>query len=351
VDPDSGRAQRVSHPRRDDVLDLFSKRLLVVSGKGGVGKTVVSSALALLASRQGKNVLLIKMDDQGRTSQLFGTPPLGDRVMPLREGISAVNLDPKTVAYDWILSQLKIKRLVRHIVDSRLFDSWFRVSPAIKEMISLGKVASLVDERTWWRKDPVWDLVIFDAPATGHGLGLLRLPEQASKLLIGPLRKNALAVQALLENPTLTSLVLVTIPEEMPVNEVVHFYEEAKKRTQVTLSCLILNAAFPRRVQGAEPSDLGAAFSTPAGEGALRALLGGRVGASEARASLLRAAEWSQVRGALTERYRGELNARVGLPLLELPSIFAEQFGFAELEQVAACLGEALAAPAAEPVA
>lgn len=327
------------------MLDLFSKRLLVVSGKGGVGKTVISSALALLAARRGKNVLLVKMDDQGRTSQLFGTPPLGDRIMPLREGISAVNLEPKTVAADWILSQLKIKRLVRHIVDSRLFEAWFRVSPAIKEMICLGKVASLVDERTWWRQEPVWDLVIFDAPATGHGLGLLRLPEQASKLLIGPLRKNALAVQALLENPTLTSLVLVTIPEEMPVNEVVHFHEEARKRTQVTASCLVLNGAFPRRVQGAEAAELEVALATPAGAKALHALLGGRVDDAEARAALLRASEWSQVRGGLTERYRGELKSRVGLPMVELPYVFAEQFGMNELEQVATCLGEALEAP------
>lgn len=323
-------------------LDLFSKRLLVVSGKGGVGKTVVSSALGLLAARRGKNVLLVKMDDQGRTSQLFGSAPLGDQVLQLREGISAINLDPKTVAAEWIQSQIKIKRLVRHIVDSRLFESWFKVSPAIKEMICLGKVSSLVDERTWWRQTPVWDLVIFDAPATGHGLGLLRLPEQASKLLIGPMRKNALAVQALLENPTLTGLVLVTIPEEMPVNEVVHFHDEARARTNVPMSCLVLNAAFPRRLQEASVEQVDAALASPPGAAALHALFGGRLDAPGARAALLAAAERNQVRGALTERYREELKTRVALPLLELPHVFAEQFGFAELEQVAACLGDAL---------
>lgn len=325
-------------------LDLFSKRLLVISGKGGVGKTVVSSALGLLAARRGKNVLLVKMDDQGRTSQLFGTPPLGDQVMALREGISAVNLDPKTIAAEWIHSQLKIKRLVRHIVDSRLFEAWFKVSPAIKEMICLGKVSSLVEERTWWRQTPVWDLVIFDAPATGHGLGLLRLPEQASKLLIGPMRKNALAVQAMLENPVLTSLVLVTLPEEMPVNEVVHFHDEARARTNVPMSCLILNAAYPRRLQEAPLEAVDAALRTPAGTAALDELFGGRLEPAAARAALLQAAERNQVRGELTERYREELRARVALPLLELPHVFAEQFGFAELEQVATCLGEALEA-------
>lgn len=328
-------------------LDLFSKRLLVVSGKGGVGKTVVSSALGLLAARQGKNVLLVKMDDQGRTSQLFGAPPLGDEVLSLREGISAINLDAKTVAAEWIHGQLRIKRLVRHIVDSRLFESWFKVSPAIKEMICLGKVSSLVEERTWWRHTPVWDLVIFDAPATGHGLGLLKLPEQASKLLIGPLRKNTLAVQAMLENPTLTSLVLVTIPEEMPVNEAVHFHDEARARTKVALSCLVLNAAAPRRLQGASLEQLEAALTTAPAAAALHDLFGGRLDGPAARAALLRAAERSQVRGALTEHYREELRARVALPLLELPQLFAEQFGFAELEQVAACLGDALAGAAA----
>lgn len=320
-------------------MDLFSKRLLVVSGKGGVGKTVISSALALIGARRGKRVLLVKMDDQGRTSQLFGTPPLSDRIEPLKDGVSAVNLDPKTIVADYLVRQLRIKRLVQAIVDSRLFAAWFRVSPAIPEMISLGKVEALVDEKSWWRSAPVWDLVVFDAPATGHGLGILRLPEQASKLLIGGMRKNALAVQALLEDKRTTSLLLVTLPEEMPVNEAVHFYEEARSKTRVPLAALVLNGAHPRRVAAGEAAlaEVDAALAAASGQAALAS-----VGADAP--AVRRASELSQTRAELTDRYRAELDRRLPLPRVEVPHLFAEKFGLPELEQVASILEPALAA-------
>lgn len=322
-------------------LDLLSKRLIVVSGKGGVGKTVISSALGLLASRQGLNVLLIKIDDQGRTAQLFESEPLGDQVRPLRENVSAVNLDPITVVSEFLQRQLRVKTLVRHIVGSTLFQNWFRVSPAIKEMILLGRVWALVEERSWWRNRPTWDLVIFDAPATGHGLGLLGLPEQASKLLIGPMRSNALAVKALLQNPLTTSVVLVTIPEEMPVNETVHFYEQAKQQLDTPLAAVILNAVPPRRLDGDDPAPATAALQGPAGRAALGRLLGD---AEAARRAVTEAVRWSVERRALAERYREELRERVPLPLLEVPHLFAESFGFAELELVAGALDRALTA-------
>lgn len=323
---------------------LFDKRLLIVSGKGGVGKTVVSSALALIASSQGKNVLLVKMDDQGRLAELFGVEAVTDQVGPLRENVSALNIDPITVVSDYFLKQLRIRRLVRHITDSRLFQNWFRVSPAIKEMVCLGKVWDLVEEKTWWRQTPVWDLVVFDAPATGHGLGLLRLPEQASKLLIGPMRRNALGVQAMLQDHATTSLILVTLPEEMPVNETIHFYERVKAEVDMPLACVVLNGAFPRRFADDDEGALAAALAAPSIQAAGQALLEGTAPAAELQAALGEAAEYSRARRALTERYAGELRQRVALPVVEVPYVFSETFGFAELEVVAGELSRGLGA-------
>ncbi len=320
---------------------LLDRRLVVVSGKGGVGKTVISSALALIASSQGKNVLLVKMDDQGRVAQLFGVPELADRVTPLRENVSGIQLDPATIVADYFHRQLRIRRLVDHIMRSRLFQNWFRVSPAIKEMICLGKVWDLVEESSWWRQTPVWDLVIFDAPATGHGLGLLRLPEQASKLLMGPMRKNALGVQALLENPKLTALLLVTIPEEMPVNEAIHFYDQARATLGVTLAGVVLNQVYPQR---ASAEALAQAEAELAGEPAARAL-GALLGSGEVaagRTAVLEAVRYSADRRAMTERYREQLRGAIDLPLIEVPHVFAESFGMAELEVVTASVVRAL---------
>ena len=319
-------------------VDLLEKRLLVISGKGGVGKTVVSSALAVLAAKQGKRVLLVKLDDQGRTQQLFETDhELGDQITPLdAEGrISGINLDPKTVVADYFRRQLKIRRIAEHIVNSRLFEAWFRVSPAIKEMILLGKVWSLVEERTRWTKKQVWDLVVFDAPATGHGLGYLRLPEQASKLLIGPMRTNALAVGSMLANTKTTGVLVVTIPEEMPVNEAIHFVDEARGGINVHLSGLVLNAAFPQRFAPAQLEQVEVLAGSAPGQ-AVGAVVGGSAEA------LLEAARYSAQRGALTERYRDQLRERVDdVPLFEVPYVFAERFGRAQLEQVAGHLAAA----------
>ena len=320
-------------------LDLFSKRLLVISGKGGVGKTVISSALGLIGSSLGKNVLLVKMDDQGRTGALFGRPALTDRIAPLRENVSGVNLDPRTIVADYFHAQLRIKRLVRHIMDSTLFKAWFRVSPAIKEMTVLGKVWSLVEESTWWRQKPVWDLVIFDAPATGHGLGLLRLPEQASKLLIGPMRTNALGVQAMLQNQQLTSLLLVTLPEEMPVNETIHFYDQARATLKMPLAGVVLNGAVPARIEGNSLEAVEALVQEAPAQAAFESM----VGRGDAAADALRtAATYSRARRELTERYAAELRAKVDLPLVEVPYLFTESFGFPELEQVSESLAASL---------
>jgi anion-transporting ArsA/GET3 family ATPase len=322
--------------------ELLDRRLVVVSGKGGVGKTVISSALGLLASRQGKNVLLVKMDDQGRTAQLFGVTELGERVTPLRESVSGIHLDPAAIVADYFHRQLRIRRLVHHIMQSRLFQNWFRVSPAIKEMICLGKVWDLVEERSWWRQAPVWDLVVFDAPATGHGLGLLQLPEQASKLLMGPMRTNALGVQAMLENPRTTSLLIVTIPEEMPVNEAIHFYDQARAKLGVQLAGVILNQVYPERLDEAA---LARADAVLAGEGATRALtglLGEPFDPPAARAAVREAASYSHDRRLMTERYREQLRTAIDLPLYEVPHVFAESFGWTELERVSAALGRAL---------
>jgi anion-transporting ArsA/GET3 family ATPase len=322
------------------VPDLLAKRLVIVSGKGGVGKTVISSALGLVAARRGKRVLLVKMDDQGRTAQLFGTPPLGDRVMKLTDEISAIQVDPVTVVADYLKKQLKVRRLVDMIVTSDLFQNWFRVSPAIKEMISLGKVQSLVEETSFWRRKATYDLVIFDAPATGHGLGLLRLPEQASKLLIGGMRKNALSVQALLQDHRSTSLVLVAIPEEMPVTETIHFYEGAQA-IGMPLGCVVLNGAHADRCSAEQVEALAA---SPAAAAAVRSLVGATAGSgAEAgalddgaiAAALTRAGSRSVSQRQLTERYAAQLRAEVALPLLEVPHLATESFGMDDLKRIA----------------
>lgn len=321
------------------MLSLLERRLLLVSGKGGVGKTMISAALARLAARAGKRVLLVNMEGQGRTAQLFGVDRLQSEPTELAPGVWGAVLDPKDVAFQFILRQLKVRRLVRHIVDSNLFDAWFRVSPAIKEMICLGRVWSFTEDKSRWRKTPTWDLVVFDAPATGHGLGLLQLPEQAGKLLLGPMRTRALEVQAMLEDRARTGTVLVTIPEDLPVNEALHFHRELTGTLGMALDLLVLNMAFPDRFGGEAP-DLEHLLGSEAGARALTRLLGPSADTPAAVAAV----RASCARGTRTRGYARELAEGTGQPVAEVPFVYAEHFGLEELTQVEDTLARALEA-------
>src|SRR5271167_4151135 len=103
-------------------VSLLDKRLLIVTGKGGTGKSVVAGALAHLASRQGKNVLLVEMDTEDRLGDLFETAQIGDKIAPLRDNISAIDLAPRTVLEDFFRSHVKVKAVYGPILDSRLFN-------------------------------------------------------------------------------------------------------------------------------------------------------------------------------------------------------------------------------------
>ncbi len=327
-------------------MDLFEKRLLIVTGKGGVGKSVLSAALGHIASRRGKNVLIVEMDAQDRLGDLFETERVTDKIAPLRENVSAINLAPRTVLEDFFRSHVKVKAVYGPILDSRLFNYFFEAAPALRELVCLGKVYKLVEDRSWWSARPRWDLIVFDAPSTGHGLGLLDVPESASHILLGSLKASALKIQEMFRDPAITALNIVTLPEEMPVNEAVMLHEGARDKLAMPFGYLFLNTVFPERLSADEARELDAAP-----EGALDDAARAAFGAEGAgAASGLRAAvHFERERAALTSRYRKEVRERIDLPCVEVPYIFTERFGFAEVERVARIIEPLLAAPQRVP--
>lgn len=321
-------------------MDLFEKRLHIVTGKGGVGKSTVAAALAHLASRRGKNVLLVEMDTDDRLGDLFETAPVGDRIVPLRENISAIDLSPRTVLEDFFRSQVRVKAIYGPILDSRLFNYFFEAAPALRELVCLAKLYKLVEDRSWWSSRPRWDVIVFDAPATGHGLGLLNVPEASSHILLGGLRTSALKVRDMFRDPSLTALDIVTIPEEMPVNEAVMLYQGARDDLRIPFGYLFLNSVYPERLSDAEARELeGLAPSVL--EPAARAAFG-EAGA-QAASGLGAAVRFERERAALSARYRKEVRDRIDLPVVELPYLFTERFGFAEVERMASVIDEQLA--------
>jgi len=286
------------------------------------------------------------MDTEDRLGDLFESAPVTDKIAPLRDNISAIDLAPRTVLEEFFRSHVKVKAVYGPILDSRLFNYFFEGAPALRELVCLGKVWRLVEDRSWWTSRPKWDLIVFDAPATGHGLGLLNVPEAASHLLLGALKTSALKVRDMFRDPAVTALNIVTMPEEMPVNEAVMIHDGARGALGIPLGYLFLNSVFPERLsldEAREVESLSQEALLPAANAAFGAANGG------AASGLREAVRFERERGALSAHYRKEVRERIDLPAIEIPYIFTERFGLRELERVANVIEGAIFAPRRVP--
>lgn len=192
---------------------MLDKRLLVVSGKGGVGKSAVSAALAQLATRHGKRVLLIDMgESEGLTSHL-ATGELSFEPREVRPGLYAMRMIRSDALLEYLTIQLSLRGLNRFSALARAFDALATAAPAVREIISIGKVLWEVRERQW-------DLVIADAPPSGQIGSYLRAPRSISELVpTGRIERQAAWMGHTLADPASTALILVNLAEELPTTE------------------------------------------------------------------------------------------------------------------------------------
>jgi len=225
--------------------DLLSRRLIFVMGKGGVGKTTISIALAVAAQRFNKKVLLAELGDTDAIGRLYAGQTLSETPRQLASGIWGARVDAKTELKAYVRAHLPSKFIARKIIRSQLFNYLFEAVPGLKEVMSLG--------RLWrWEKQDhhlsgtSFDLIIVDAPATGHALSLLRLPDLLIKMIrVGPLTKQLRIVGHLLKNSQKTAIALVTLPEELPVNETVELYSMANDSLDMTVAAIFINSVYP----------------------------------------------------------------------------------------------------------
>jgi anion-transporting ArsA/GET3 family ATPase len=306
------------------VRTLLDRRLIFVTGKGGVGKTTVAAALGLVAARAGRRVVVCEVAAQERITGIFGMPPTGFAEAEVEPGLSAFSANPDDSIREWLYYQLHSRTLAGLLGGSRIFQYLAAAAPGLAEMVTIGKLWELAQlERKAPRAAP-YDLVIVDAPATGHGLALLRAPRTFSEIArVGPIHRQAETIDAFIHDPALTAVVAVALAEEMPVSETIDLERRLEEELDLSLERVLVNAVVPERLKAADAQRLEAAEETsPQARRAIDAALAAHEMARAQRSQLARLR-------------RGLDTASLTLPHLLTPDVARDDVGrlAAELER------------------
>lgn len=299
---------------------------MVVTGKGGVGKTTVAATLGLLAARRGKRTVVCEVAEQERLAALFGIAGVGHEERELAPGLHAVSVQPGRAKEEWLRHQLKSATLAGALGGSRVFQYLTAAAPGLSELVTIGKVWDLaqLQRRTG---DKVFDLAIVDAPSTGHGLAMLRAPSTyASVARVGPISRQAGIIDSFLHDPGSTAVLVVALAEEMPVSETIEFERRLIEELGMAVEHVVVNAVYPQRFAAEEAERLGSldGRAFPSASAALRAAL----------------AEHERARGQRSQLRR--LRRQVKAPVATLPYLFEPELGRVEVERLANELGRRL---------
>jgi anion-transporting ArsA/GET3 family ATPase len=294
-----------------------SARVMIVAGKGGVGKTTVTATLATAAAGAGLSVLIVEVEGKSGLAACFGRPPLGYEETELAPRVRGRTLTPDEALVDYLESH-GLRRISKRLVRSGALEVVSSAVPGMKDILVLGKVKALELERAA-------DLILIDAPAAGHAITFLMSPRGLGDAVrVGPVSKQSTDVIEMLSDPLRCQVMLVTVPEETPVNELVDTAFQLEDRIGVQLGPVVVNACYP------DPG-------VPASVDEIQRLadeLGVFVSPREAN-DLVAAAEFRRERHALQLEQADRLAARLPLPQVRLPFLFTAELGPPEIDTLA----------------
>ncbi|MFN0062013.1 MAG: ArsA family ATPase [Myxococcaceae bacterium] len=238
--------------------DLLRQRLWIVSGKGGVGKTTLSAALALAAHQQGRRTLVCQVGAEERIAPLLGHPRCGPVLKEIEPNLWAVAITPEEALHEYGLMVLRFERVSKAVFENKLVQQFVRFLPSLAELMMLGKVLFHVREKSdsqAWR----FDTIVLDAPATGHAVSFLGVPQALLDTVPkGPLFDQAQTMRNVLVDPKTTAAILATLPEEMPVNEALELHQTLTERLAIRVGGILLNAFEAERFLPEEMAQLSA---------------------------------------------------------------------------------------------
>ena len=285
-----------------------------MTGKGGVGKSTAAISMGLVAARRGLRTVVAELSSQDRVQRLFHHEVGPFSEIELADRLFTISIDPEHAMDEYL--RVKAGTVGHALGSSRIFQAFAMATPGMRELLSIGKVWELAQPERRTRDAAPYDLVIVDAPATGHGVGLLRTPKTFAEIArAGPIAHQGKTIAETIADRAFTAIVAVATPEEMPVNETL-LLNQSLAREKLGLDLVIINALYPVRFYDGELGELARALTharSPRTRSALRAAL-----SEHARAQTQR-----QQRDRLTE----DLDA----PVAELPYLFADHLDVEEI--------------------
>jgi anion-transporting ArsA/GET3 family ATPase len=221
---------------------LAARRLVVVTGKGGVGKSAVSAALGQALS-QRRRVLVLEVDPRENVHQMLGLPPSGGEIVAAAPNLWLQNLKPRQVLDEIIREQVRIGLIARRVLRSPIYHQLAEGMPGLEELAVVSHALRLTGPKA----DPSFDLVVLDAPATGHGVTLLAAPLLVSEVISkGPIGRLAAELSGLVADAERCGIVVVTLAEEMPVQEALELRQMLHQRLDREAELLVVNGLYPR---------------------------------------------------------------------------------------------------------
>ena len=291
-----------------DAMDdsLLTKKLVYVTGKGGVGKTTVACALGLAAAARGLRTIVCEVSEQRRAAEGLSAAGGSSAEVLLEQRLTTISIDPSRTLEEWLSRQLASQTLVRTLGRSQAFQYFIAAAPGIRELITIGKIWDL-SRGGGGGHTGAYDLVIVDAPASGHGVAMLNTPQTFRQIArVGPVARQADKINGLLTDAACTGYVAVTLPEETPVNETLELEGAIERAVGVPVSLVVANSVRPRRFSEAEERRLQARLAS---------------GLEGAGAAVLRAALAEERRARAHSRQLERLAAGSTAPVVTLPFV------------------------------
>ncbi len=305
--------------------------MVIVAGKGGVGKTVLSAALARLAARTGRTALLVEVDGRNAVASLFDVAEIAYEetvIAPATDHTAAVrarSITPDTALVEW-LDDHGMKLISKRLQRTGAIDVIATATPGIKDLLVLGKIKQLVVESDA-------DVVIVDAPAAGHAMTFLRAPAMLAEMArSGPIHTQAHAVLEMLHDPRQCEVMLVTLPEETPVNELIDTAFQLEDDVGIQLAPVVVNGMYPV-IDGLDTDLSNVDLSS----------VKSNLGAAKI-AELRAAGDFRHKRSELQTSQRDRLADMLPLEQLALPYIFDADIGLEQIDELADALARAIEA-------